>query len=134
MSQLPVVVVITSFRGFCVLFVFLHRERREEQSGALSLVGIVEAWLSLVESFRDLKYFHSVATPVLLCHKEPARRIQSPLLGSRVLHSGEARGDNAVLILCWISGYFVIGNIGDNHHLSLPTSLSDQNQIQVVMR
>ena len=32
----------------------------------------VEAWLSLVESFKVLKYFHGVATPALLCHKEPA--------------------------------------------------------------
>ena len=29
-----------------------------------------------------MKYFHSDATPALLCHKEPARRIQSPLLGA----------------------------------------------------
>ena len=29
--------------------------------------------LSLVESFRVLKYFHSDATPALLCHKEPAQ-------------------------------------------------------------
>ena len=42
----------------------------------------VQAWLSLVETFKMLKYFHSVATPALLCHKEPARRIQSPLLGT----------------------------------------------------
>ena len=42
----------------------------------------VEAWLSLVESFIVLKYFHGVAPPALLCHKEPARRIQSPLLGA----------------------------------------------------
>ena len=28
--------------------------------------------LSLVENFRVLKYFHSVATAALLCHKEPA--------------------------------------------------------------
>ena len=34
---------------------------------------------SLVESFIELKYFHGVATPALLCHREPARRIQSPL-------------------------------------------------------
>ena len=52
------------------------------QSRALSLVGIVEARLSLVESFIKLKYFHNVAAPALLCHKEPARRIQSPLLGA----------------------------------------------------
>ena len=38
--------------------------------------------LSLDESFRVLKYFHSVAMPALLCHKEPGRRIQSPLLGA----------------------------------------------------
>ena len=30
----------------------------------------VEAWLSLVESFIMLKYFHGVATPALLCHKD----------------------------------------------------------------
>ena len=53
-----------------------------DQSGALSLVGRVEIVLSLVESFIELKYFHDVATPALLCHKEPARRIQSPLLGA----------------------------------------------------
>ena len=50
------------------------------------------AGLSLVESSRVLKYLHalkgpiigalSVATPAILCHKEPARRIQSPLLGA----------------------------------------------------
>ena len=34
-----------------------------------------EAQLSLVESFRVL------LAPAVLCHKEPARRIQSPLLG-----------------------------------------------------
>ena len=33
------------------------------QGGALSLVGIVEIMLSLVESFIELKYFHNVATP-----------------------------------------------------------------------
>ena len=43
------------------------------QSGALSLVQRVEAWLSLVQSFIELKYFHDVATPALLCHKEPAK-------------------------------------------------------------
>ena len=32
----------------------------------------VEAWLSLVESFTVLKYFQGVATPALLCLKEPA--------------------------------------------------------------
>ena len=42
------------------------------QNGALSLVGIVEIVLSLVESFIELKYFHDVAPPALLCHKEPA--------------------------------------------------------------
>ena len=44
-----------------------------DQSGALSLVGRLEILLSLVESFIELKYFHSDATPALLCHKEPAR-------------------------------------------------------------
>jgi len=46
----------------------------------LSLVGIVEIVLSLVETFIEL-YFHDVPPPALLCHKEPARRIQNPLLG-----------------------------------------------------
>ena len=55
------------------------------QSGALSLVGIVEAWLSLVESFIELKYFHDVATPALLCHKE-ACRIQSPVIQNTPMH------------------------------------------------
>ena len=46
------------------------------------------AALSLVESFRVVKYFHalkgpiigalSVATPAVLCHKEPARRKNTP--------------------------------------------------------
>ena len=49
------------------------------QSGALSLVGRVEIVLSLVGSFIELKYFHDVATPALLCHKEPARRV--PVVG-----------------------------------------------------
>ena len=46
------------------------------------MVEIIEILLSLVESFIELKYFHDVATSALLCHKEPARRIQSFLLGS----------------------------------------------------
>ena len=33
------------------------------QSGALSLVGIAEIVLSLVETFIELKYFHDVAMP-----------------------------------------------------------------------
>ena len=59
------------------------------QSGALSLVGIVEIMLSLVERFIELKYFHSVATPALLCHKEPARR-KAPylLLAGSLWHKG----------------------------------------------
>ena len=41
-----------------------HQSHRSiNQSGALSLV----------ESLIELKYFHGVATPALLCHKEPAR-------------------------------------------------------------
>ena len=44
------------------------------------MVGRVEIVLSLVETFIELNYFHGVATPALLCHKEPAPRIQSPLL------------------------------------------------------
>ena len=55
------------------------RQPTLHQSGALSLVGIVEIVLSLVETFIELKYFHDVATPALLCHKEPARR--KPLVG-----------------------------------------------------
>ena len=50
------------------------------QSGALSLVGIVEIVLSLVQSFTELKYFHSVATPALLYHKDTAQDTQWPLL------------------------------------------------------
>ena len=42
--------------------------------------------LSLVEEYRGLaligREVHSVAPPALLCHKEPARRILSPLLGA----------------------------------------------------
>ena len=42
--------------------------------------------LSLVEECRGLaligRELHSVATPALLCHKEPARRIQSPHWGA----------------------------------------------------
>ena len=42
--------------------------------------------LSLVEECRGLaligREVHGVATEGLLCHKEPARRIQSPLLGA----------------------------------------------------
>ena len=38
-----------------------------DQSGAFSLVRIVEIVLSLVESFIELDYFHSVAMPALLC-------------------------------------------------------------------
>ena len=37
----------------------------------------VQAWLSLVESFNVLKYLHGVATPALLCHKEPAQGLQN---------------------------------------------------------
>ena len=45
---------------------------------SISLMILQSGALSLVESFSELKYFHDVATPALLCHKEPARRIQSP--------------------------------------------------------
>ena len=74
----------------CCWFIFVFWEW---QSGALSLVGIVEVWLSLVESLIELKYFQDVATPALLCHKEPARRIQSPkapclLLAGSLWHKG----------------------------------------------
>ena len=33
--------------------------------------------LSLVESFIELKFVHGVATPALLCQKEPARSKQN---------------------------------------------------------
>ena len=46
----------------------------QHQSGALSLVGRVEIVLSLVENFKELKYFHVVAPPALLCNKEPGIR------------------------------------------------------------
>ena len=39
--------------------------------------------LSLVETFRVMKYFHSVATPALLCHKEsPYEGHFLPFVGS----------------------------------------------------
>ena len=54
--------------------------------------------LSLVESFRVLKYFLplkgpiigalSVATPAVLCHKEPARRKNTPYQGYFLLLAG----------------------------------------------
>ena len=47
----------------------------------ISITVIQPRPLSLVESF----ICQSVATPPLLCHKEPARRIQSPLLGGFLL-------------------------------------------------
>ena len=59
----------------------LIRER-EQVAEWSTLIGRVEILLSLVESFIELKYFHSVAMSALLCLKEPARRIQSPLLGA----------------------------------------------------
>ena len=39
--------------------------------------ALVITVLSLVESFIVRKYFHSVAMPALLCHKEPAQGTQS---------------------------------------------------------
>ena len=49
-----------------------------------TLTGLQCSTLSLVEECRGLaligRELQSVATPALLCHKEPARRIQSPLL------------------------------------------------------
>ena len=39
-----------------------------------------EALLSLVERFRVLKYFHSVASLTILCHKEPRRAIKKTSL------------------------------------------------------
>ena len=47
------------------------------------MVGIVEIVLSLVENFIELKYFHDVATPALLYHKEPARSKQKNLWHKR---------------------------------------------------
>ena len=41
------------------------------------MVGRLEILLSLVETFIELKYFHDVATPALLCHKEAARSKQN---------------------------------------------------------
>ena len=43
-----------------------------DQSGAFSLVGIVEIVLSLVKNFIEQKYFYDVATPAPLCHKGTA--------------------------------------------------------------
>ena len=49
-----------------------------DQTGPLSLVGIAEILLSLVQSFRVLKYFNGVADAMPALY---ARQIQSPLLG-----------------------------------------------------
>ena len=48
----------------------LYFSVRSYQSGPLSLV---EECRGLVESYKVLKYFHDVATPALLRHKEPAQ-------------------------------------------------------------
>ena len=48
----------------------------KEQAGPLSLVKECRG-LALIG-----REVHSVATPALLCHKEPARRIQSPHWGA----------------------------------------------------
>ena len=55
------------------------------QSGALSLVGIVEIELSLVESFMELKYFHDVATPALSLVLYGIRDSWLPLTGKVLL-------------------------------------------------
>ena len=71
-------------RVLCILFT------RRVSSILIGRVPTYIAALSLVESFRVLKYFHalkgpipiigalSVATPVVLCHKEPARLKNTP--------------------------------------------------------
>ena len=55
------------------------------QSGALSLVGIVEIVLSLVERFTELKYFHDVATPALSLVLYGIRDSWLPLTGKVLL-------------------------------------------------
>ena len=63
-AQQPTVTIQSIHDGSVSLYHVEHF--RPVQSGALSLV----------ESFIELKYFHDVATPALIC------RIQSPLLGA----------------------------------------------------
>ena len=63
------------------IVVTLSSPKCSNQSGALSLVGRVEILLSSVESFIELKYFHDVAMPALLCHKEQARASKAPSKG-----------------------------------------------------
>ena len=58
-------------------------EAARQQSGALSLVGIVEAWLSLVKSFIELKYFHAIKNQ-LVASKAP----YSLLLAGSLWHKG----------------------------------------------
>ena len=56
-----------------------------ELTGIIFLISLVhshwsrnvEAWLSLVESFIMLKYFHGIAMTALLCHKEPAQGMKN---------------------------------------------------------
>ena len=57
----------------------------------------VEAWLSLVESFIVLKYFHGVATPALLWHKDRGLSCTGRWLSytERILcHKEPAKGTN----------------------------------------
>ena len=53
----------------------LLARQETHQQGPLSLVRECRGWALIG---RDL---HSVAPSAFLCHEEPARRIQSPLLG-----------------------------------------------------
>ena len=55
------------------------RERRAFDPTQCGPLSLVEAQRGSALIGREL---HSVAPPAILCHKEPARRIQSPLLGA----------------------------------------------------
>ena len=67
---------VKMFPAFLQLIVILYLSVRQ----AVATTARQSGALSLVENFTELKYFHDVATPALLCHTEPPRRIKSPLL------------------------------------------------------
>ena len=73
MTELPIRPMVHIFEDKPWPRVSCDNLSSHHQSGALSLlVGIIEIVLSLVEDFIELKYFHDVATPAPLCHKEPS--------------------------------------------------------------
>ena len=47
-----------------------------QQKCEICVITILSAWSTVVESFIVVKYFHGVAIPALLCHKEPAQALK----------------------------------------------------------